>query len=201
MIANVLSYYSLIVQKIYRLALFQVLWFCFTLCGGIILGLFPSTYALLEMSRQTEDLQLKEYIQQYKKHFVYAFKKTNKAGVVYLIMLFLMGMNLFIFNELFIMQMVVLGCMFLILLMILYFLLFFNNELTVIHQWKQSLGNVFLHPKNNLLYVTILIGGYIVSQFSPGLAIFFSVSIATRLIAKISVSTHEEYGNRERILK
>src|SRR5699024_3938117 len=116
MIANVLSYYSLIVQKIYRLALFHVLWFYFSLCGGIILRLFPSTYALLEMSRQTEDLQLKEYIQQYKKHFVYAFKTTNKAGVVYLIMLFLMGMNLFIFNELFIMQMVVLGCMFLILL-------------------------------------------------------------------------------------
>src|SRR5699024_12355183 len=99
MIANVLSYYSLIVQKIYLLVLFHVLCFCFTLCGVIILGLFPFTYALLEMSRQTEDLQLKEYIQQYKKHFVYAFKKTNKAGVVYLIMLFLMGMNLFIFNE------------------------------------------------------------------------------------------------------
>src|SRR5699024_11855650 len=101
---------------------------------------------------------------------------TNKSLFVYCIILLLIVMNLFIFNDLFIMQMVVLGCMFLILLMILYFLLFFNNELTVIHQWKQSLGNVFLHPKNNLLYVTILIGGYIVSQFSPGLAIFFSVS-------------------------
>src|SRR5699024_12619166 len=123
MIANVLSYYSLIVQKIYSLSLFQVIWFVFTLCGGIILGLFPSTYAFLEMSRQTEDLQLKEYIQQYKKNFVYAFKKTNKAGVVYFIMLFLMGMNLFIFIELFIMQMVVLVCMFFIFLLILYFFL------------------------------------------------------------------------------
>src|SRR5699024_12388465 len=95
MIANVLSFYSLIVQKIYRLALFQVLWFCFILCGGIILGLFPSTYALLEMSRQTEDLQLKEYIQQYKKHFVYAFKKKNNEGGDDLIMIYLIRNKLF----------------------------------------------------------------------------------------------------------
>src|SRR5699024_3822480 len=143
MIASVLSYFSLVVHKISRLALFQVLFFCFILCGDIILGLFPSTYALLEMSRQIEDLQLKEYIQQYKKHFVYAFKKTNKAGVVYLIMLYLMGINLFIFNEFFIMQMVVLGCMFLIFLLIIFFLIFFNNELTVIHQWNNRLVMYF----------------------------------------------------------
>lgn len=182
---KLLTYYSLGIGKVYRFIVLHLLWLGFTLFGGILFGIFPATHALLKTMKEPTDLGMGEYSNIFFRTYKSSFIKINQAAIIWLVMFTLMGMNLLIFKDSnLIVYLIVMGMLLLMVLCVLYFLQYFTAEGTIINQIKRSLGYVFLHPRQNIMYMCVLFGLILAVNFSPGITMFCGSSVAAHFIVK-----------------
>lgn len=173
------------IGKVYRFLILHLLWLAFTLLGLVFFGFFPATYALFETLKEPTDLTGKEYTKYFIKVYRASFVKMNQAAIIWQVMFVLMGLNLFIFNGSNAMiQFGIIGLLLLMVLCIVYFLQYFTIEMKVMEQIKRSFGYVFLYPKKNIIFMTIIFGLILVINFSPGISLFFGSSVAAHFIVK-----------------
>lgn len=181
---TVLNYYSTIVQHIYRLALLQLYWLLFTCIGLFLFGLFPATYALLEAMKEPIDLTASEYFRKFKTDYKSVFMKINQAAILWMIMSLLMGTNLFIFKQTFVLQLLVLGLLFVILLSLVYFFRYFTLDMRIMAQVRRSFSYCFLFPKKNIIYLFIFFTVLLAIRFFPGIMFFFCASVTAQFIVR-----------------
>lgn len=182
---KVLNIYSMGIRTIHRFLILQLYWLGFTLLGLVLFGVFPATYALLKTIKKPNDLKAREYFHIFKKVYKENFFKLNQAAIVWQVMFVLMGMNLLIFHDgnIYI-YLAVLGMILMMVLCVFHFLQYFKIDRSIIEQVKRSFGYVFLHPRQNVLYMCILFGLILAINFSPGITFFFGSSVAAHFIVK-----------------
>lgn len=186
-----LSKYALALQKIYWFAYLQMLWLLFTLCGLIVFGIFPATYALLTMFKDAEELSAREAFHKYKTIFVSSFKTINKAGMIWQSMLFLVATNLLIIpNVGILVQATVIGVLGLTILGIIHFFHYFEMDKSSLFQIKRAFSFVFLQPRENVGYMLILVLLLLATQFIPGITFFYGISTCAYFVAKIGKYEH-----------
>jgi len=177
--------YVQVVQRVYRLVLLQLLWLLFTLFGGIVLGLFPATYALVEVmkNKEIEDGKMifRRFYQVYKSNWL----SLNTAGCIWVIMFILMVTNIFLFRGLLFMQCIITGILLYMLLSLIYFFLFYIPKQPIIKQIYYSFAYGFAFPKNNILIIACLVALYIGIQMVPGVMFFIGISMSFFLFEKL----------------
>lgn len=182
---TVLSYYAISLQKVYKFAYLQVLWLFFTAIGFGVFGVFPATYALLNLLNVQEDLTAKKTFRLFYKVYISSFIPINKAGLIWQVMILLMGANLLLTTSS-ILQLFVIAMLYFILLCMVYFFRYFIQDQPVVRQIKSSFHYVLLYPRKNIRYTIIFIGLFLGINFLPGLTFFFGASVSTYFIIQPS---------------
>ena len=181
-------------EWIMRLAYVNLLWFSFTLLGGIIFGIMPATITLFAITRKwemdkEEDFPIfKTFWESYRKNFM----KANLLGVflfivwgtvvLYYAYLDVLPNNLFIiFQIIFYSIVLIVGFIF-----VFIFPVFVHYNLSLKQYFINSFVIAMSFPHYTILMVFIISVSIIVFQFVPILAVFFGVSLNVFLLMKIS---------------
>lgn len=181
-----LSKYAMVLQKLYWFAYLQLLWMLFTLCGLIIFGLFPATYALLTVVRESEELSSREAFRKFKNTFVSSFKPINKIGLLWQVMVLLLASNLLILPvEYVVVRVAVVVVLGLTILGVIHFYQYYEMDKASIFQIKRAFSFVFLQPRKNVGYMLIFALLLIAIRFFPGISFFYAVSSCAYFVAKI----------------
>ena len=181
-----LSKYAMVLQKLYWFAYIQMLWLLFTLSGLVILGIFPATYALLTVVRESEELSSREVFYKFKRLFVSSFKSINKTGLLWQLMLLLLASNLLIIpaESVFVRTavVVVLG---LTILGVVHFIQYFEVDKASVFQIRRAFSFVFLQPRKNVGYMMIFVLLVVAIRFFPGISFFYVISSSAYMVAKV----------------
>lgn len=181
-----LSKYAMVLQKVYWFAYLQLLWMLFTVCGLVIFGLFPATYALLSVVREREELSSLEAFHKFKKLFVSSFKPMNKTGLLWQVMVLLLASNLLIIPvENVVVRAAVVAVLGLTILGVVHFFQYFEPDKASIFQIRRAFSFVFLQPRKNVGYMMILVLLLVAIRFFPGLSFFYAVSSCAYFVVKI----------------
>lgn len=181
-----LSKYAMVLQKLYWFAYLQLLWMLFTLCGLVIFGLFPATYALLTLVKEKEELSSREGFYRFKNIFVSSFKTINKTGLLWQVMVLLLASNLLIIPvENVVVRAAVVAVLGLTILGIVHFLQYFEMDKASIFQIRRAFSFVFLQPRKNVGYMMIFVLLLVAIRFIPGISFFYVVSSCAFFVAKI----------------
>lgn len=178
--------YALFIQKLYWFAYLQLLWLLFTTCGLIIFGIFPATYALFSVWKMQNNVSTGEVFRSFRNEYFSSFIPLNKAGLIWQAMLVIISSNLLIVDrEYSLVKLAVLGMLGLITLSIIHFFQYADLERQAILQIKRSFSLLFLHPRENVIYMMIFIGMIVTIRFLPGLSFFFGISFPVYLTVKL----------------
>src|SRR5699024_8952222 len=153
-----------ILEWITKFAYVNLLWFVFTLAGGIILGLYPATVAMFAMVRDwlrgKSDLPvLKTYCNYYKADFF----KSNLLGIFFYITL----------NEQLTWTHIPLFAFTLVVILFLFYVFpsFVHFDLKVIPLIKNAFLIMIISPSYSFLIIVSLVSVYFIMKFIP--ALFF----------------------------
>lgn len=176
---------------IMRLAYVNLLWFSFTLLGGILFGIMPATIALFAITRKwemdkEEDFPIfKTFWESYRKEFI----KANLLGVFLLIAggtvvlyyAYLDVLPFIIFQIIFYSIVLIVGFIF-----VFIFPVFVHYNVSLKQYFINSFVIALSFPHYTILMMFIISVSIIVFQFVPILAVFFGVSLNVFLLMKIS---------------
>ncbi|WP_019152699.1 YesL family protein [Robertmurraya massiliosenegalensis] len=170
-------------EWITRFAYLQLLWAVFTLAGGILFGLIPSTVAVYAIIRSwlrgNTDIPLFSSFWNYYKN---DFLKSNKLGILIYLIFLLIGLDFIYLQE--IDQSIVTWMhaplfAFMLLSMLFVFYLFpafvhfdLNNHSIV----KHAFFIMLIHPFHSLLMVLSLASLFIIIYYFPAIGLIFGVS-------------------------
>lgn len=178
-----------IAEYIMLLAYANLLWILFTLMGAIVFGAFPSTAALYTVMRKWI---MKEEDVAVWKTFWNTFRaelfKANAAGYLFLVVGFIIYIDLKFFQSQGSLIALTLSYFFVILFILylimclFFFPVFVHYELKTLQYLKQTFFIVMLRPLEAILAVAGSIAVYYVMLISPGLIPFFSMSLTAYII-------------------
>ncbi|QIZ05377.1 DUF624 domain-containing protein [Priestia megaterium] len=169
---------------IYNLAYINILWLTFTLLGGVVLGIFPSTIAMFfiikRMFLEKSDFSIiKEFTLLYKKEF----KKSNLLFFPFILLAIIVAADIrfissldFAFNSLLVQLFYVL--LFLLAMIFLYSLVVYiygargKKEI-----FKKSFSLLLNNPMTNLYILTWLLLLHFLTMKVAGLSLLFSGSV------------------------
>lgn len=180
---TMLSYYTISLQKVYKFAYLQLLWLIFTAFGFGLFGVFPATYALFNILNVEEDLTAQKTFRLFYEAYVSSFVTINKAGLIWQMMILLMGANLLLTRSS-LLQLFVIAMIYFMLLCIVHFFRYFMQDQRVVEQIKFSFHYVLLYPRENFLYTIVFLGLFLGIRFLPGIIFFFGASVAAYFIKK-----------------
>ncbi|WP_047982729.1 YesL family protein [Ornithinibacillus contaminans] len=173
-----------ILEWITKFAYVNILWLTFTLLGGVVLGVFPSTIALFAIMR--EWLRGKTDIpvfQSYWNFFKQDFVKSNVLGIFITLIMVLIGLDiLFVHSHItsdFKWVSIPLFSFMLVSLLFIFYIFpaFVHYELTTLHIIKNAFLIMLIHPINNLLILLCLVSAYSLMVLIPALFFIFGASI------------------------
>ncbi|MDL4842065.1 YesL family protein [Aquibacillus rhizosphaerae] len=188
---------------IYRLAYLNILWIGFTLLGGVVFGIFPSSVALLSVLRQfiqkKEPIIFSTFWSYYKKEF----KNSNKIGVIIGIIGFLIVFNLNFLHQNPINQaqwliypMIITGYMYL--LFICYLLAsFITFEQTLRRHIKNSILIMFFNPLPSFFMIFGFAAVYYALTWIPGIGFFFSASLLGLVILSSATLAYQKIEKKQ----
>lgn len=172
-----------ILEWITRFAYINIVWIFFTLLGGVIFGLIPSTNALFAVIRQwlkgQSDIPvLKSFWNYYKSDFL----KSNRLGIFIYLFTIIFGYNI-IFLQLNMDNLItwtyapLLAGMLLFLLILFYvFPAFVHYDVKVTKVIKNALLTMLVSPIHTLLMIICLVSFYLIVSVIPALFFIFGAS-------------------------
>lgn len=175
---------NFIAEWIMRLLYLNLLWILSTLLGLIVFGLFPATASLFTIARHwingNDEINVwKTFWESYRKYFI----KANIIGLVFLIIGWILRIDLIFFqtqsdNVLFLFLAYFSIFMFIIYMIVGLFLfpVFAHYELKVLQHFRQSFLIVFLCPMEAIMTAAGFILVYYLMYFTPALILFLGVS-------------------------
>lgn len=167
-----------ILEWITKFAYVNLLWFVFTLAGGIILGLYPATVAMFAMVRDwlrgKSDLPvLKTYWNYYKADFF----KSNLLGIFINILIALIAVDIFYItlNEQLTWTHIPLFAFTLVVILFLFYVFpsFVHFDLKVIPLIKNAFLIMIISPSYSFLIIVSLVSVYFIMKFIPALFFIF----------------------------
>ncbi|GAA0376228.1 YesL family protein [Bacillus horti] len=177
---------------VYRLSILQLLWFVFTLLGGIVLGIFPATAALFASLRKLQNGESIHLLSTFVKAYRAEFWKSQQLGYLYLCT------GLFIYIDLLLLisyqhPVAMIG----IVLFTSLFILFLSASMYVFPiyaHFRMTLGTMiklsfFLAVTQPLLTLGMALGTvliYCILWFIPGLQLFLSISVFCFVYMKLA---------------
>lgn len=172
-----------ILEWITRFAYLQLLWICFTLAGGILLGILPATIAMYAIMRcwlrgETEIAIFKSFWKYYKNDFL----KSNQLGVFLMIIFALIGIDLYYIHEtsntiLSWTSAPLFAFIILFLLFVFYlFPAFVHYDLRNFSLMKNAFLIMLIHPLHSLLMILCLASLLVIMRVLPALAFIFGAS-------------------------
>ncbi|CDQ39024.1 MULTISPECIES: DUF624 domain-containing protein [Virgibacillus] len=188
----ILEKYTNILQQLYWFAYLQLLWVIFSVCGCIIFGIFPATYALFHIWKdfQSDTSTTKALFQQFHHVYMTSFFSLNKAGMLWQAMVLLISTNLVIIHPDYVLfKWMVLGMLGFLLLSVIHFFRQVDLNGQIIGQIKKSFMLVLLYPKNNAIYMIVFLGLILSLYVLPGVTFFFGVSLSIYLIVQFDRKT------------
>lgn len=198
---------------IMRLAYVNLLWILFTLMGVVVLGGFPSTVALYTVTRKwvlkkTDISVWKTFWGTFKREF----GKANLVGYLFLIIGTILFADLKFFQShhgsgfLLIYYVFLMLFIFYSIMGMFLFPVYVHFELKTLHYLKQTFFFILSRPIEALLAAAGCFAVYLLMIKSPGLILFFSMSLtayiltwlAQRGFSKIGRLLEEREENREK---
>lgn len=197
-----------------RITQFQLLWVMFTLCGGVILGVMPSTVSLFTVIRKwlmgnTDD---QSFFTLYWITFRKEFWKANALGFVLILISFLIYLNisfmplLYGFVYWFSLVFVLLLCILFIILLLYIFPIYVHLDLKFSRYFSVSLLLGVSSPFHTLLMVIGYFGIYLLLRMIPGFIPFLSISLFGLVSMWVSMMVfkrmeHKEYREPSKVNK
>lgn len=186
-------------EWIIKFAYIHLLWICFSIIGGLILGVFPATVAMFGVIRRwlqgdTDIPVLKTFYIFYKNTFI----KSNVlgfflsiTGFAFYIYFQLIDQTSGIFIKVLFYLLLIMTFMF-IMTALYIFPIFVQNRFTVLEVFKNAFFMMIISPWSTIMIIsTIIIYSYIILHFS-GLIFIFGIS---PLVLIIMLSTNLSYLN------
>lgn len=172
---------------IYRLAIINLLWLCFTVIGLILFGFFPATVAMFTVIRKEvlkEDMPIfQTFWSTYKQEFL----KSNLLGLILVVIGYILYIDIvflkYISGAIQILYIPVLIMCIVYILMLLYiFPVYVHYHVTIAQVIKNAFLMMVLYPIITFLMIIFgLVVSYIMFKI-PSSIIFFSGSIISYII-------------------
>ncbi|KAF1303197.1 YesL family protein [Enterococcus sp. JM9B] len=164
-------------------------WSYFTLCGGIVLGIFPATATLIHIFQYLfENKEFPSYLfQWYKEDYQKNFRSVNQLGLIQLLILAVLWIDLRVVSNFLQNQVIHLGLIVLFalaLLVSLYlFPAFLRYDMCLIQYFKQAF---FLTISNFIESLAMIIGILLVTALATFLPILTLVAFIPLLVLPVS---------------
>ncbi|MEN2769015.1 YesL family protein [Ornithinibacillus xuwenensis] len=173
-----------ILDWITKFAYVNVLWIFFTLVGGILFGLFPSTTAMFAITRdwlrgKTDIPIFHSYWSYYKREFM----NSNKLGIVIALMIVLIVVDFAyiqsIMNHDFPWIAVPLFASMLLFLLFMFYLFpaFVHYDISILPLLKNAFLIMLINPIHSFFILLCLVSIYFVMRFIPALFFIFGGSV------------------------
>lgn len=177
-----------------RFAYVNLLWFVFTLAGGVVLGLFPSTTALHSVTRQwllgKSDIPV---FQTFWKYYRQEFWKSNRLGIAVIIIVAIAAIDIWYIQSNAMDQFTWISIpLFAYMLLSVFFLFFIfpvfaHYELPVLRQVKNAFLIMLISPLHIGLIVICFASLYFVVQAFPAVLFIFGASLYAFITMWISL--------------
>lgn len=173
----------IILEWITRFAFVNLLWILFTLLGGIIFGLYPSTIAMFTIIREwlkgKHDIPVfTSFWNFYKREFI----NSNKLGIMITFVMAIIGIDFSfiqsIQDESYLwLSIPLFSFMFLFLIYLFYlFPAFVHYDLKLFPLMKNAFLIMLIHPLHSLLMLVCLVSIYLMMSLAPALYFIFGAS-------------------------
>lgn len=191
-----------ILEWITKFAYVNLLWFIFTLVGGVILGFYPATIAMFSMVRDwlrgKSDLPvLKNFWSYYKLDFL----KSNLLGVFINVLLIFIAADIFYItlNEQLAWTHIPLFAFILIVVLFLLFIFpsFAHYDLKVIPLIKNTFLIMIISPVHSFLMIICLISVYFIMQAVPALFFIFGGSTYAFITTWLSLHAFDKIHKKQ----
>ncbi|WP_307323594.1 YesL family protein [Evansella vedderi] len=195
-------------EKVMLLAYLNILWVVFSLVGGVLFGIYPSTIALFSLMKTwREGNSDKVCFQEYKRIFKSQFISGNRLGVYITILLGIMMLNgiLLYFNQstakplLFVLFIISFVLTVVLMLYVFPVYVYFRTVPTNTLVYALIIG--MAHPLRTLYLSIISFLILVVVYSTAGLPIFFGVSVVAFIAMKSILPTlvkMEETGSLDK---
>lgn len=192
-------------EKVMRIAQFQLLWVLFTLCGGVILGIMPSTVSLFTVIRKwlmgnTED---QSFFKLYWTTFRKEFWKANFLGVVLTLVSLLIYLNIsfmpfipgiaYWFSLVFVLM---LSILFFILLLYI-FPIYVHLDLKFSRYFSVALLLGISSPFHTLSIAAGYFSTYLLLKMIPGFIPFLSIGLFSLVSMWVSLRVFKRMEQKE----
>lgn|SRR5699024_1426680 len=191
-----------ILEWITKFAYVNLLWFIFTLVGGIILGFYPATIAMFSIVRDwlrgKSDLPvLKNFWNYYKLDFL----KSNLLGVFINVLLIFIAADIFYItlNEQLAWTHIPLFAFILIVVLFLLFIFpsFAHYDLKVIPLIKNTFLIMIISPIHSFLMIICLVSVYFIMQSVPALFFIFGGSTYAFITTWLSLHAFDKIHKKQ----
>ena len=197
------AFYSFF-EWVTKLALLNLFWLLFSLVGGILLGVFPSTLAMFAVIRQwlQGDTQLsirKSFWRYYKADFW----KGNGLGACLSILIGLTSLDLFYIKQMHPAHWTYIPLFAFILLIGLLFLYIFPTfvhfEINLSTVFKNSFLIMLLSPLTTIMMVICLTSFYFIMKLLPALAFIFGGSATAFILMWLSLHAFSKVTRKKSV--
>lgn len=183
-----------ILEWITRFAYLQLIWILFTLVGGILFGIFPSTISMYAIIRRwlrgdTEFAIFQCFWKFYKNDFL----KSNRLGIFLLLAGSIIGLDLYYIQQtsnsfLSWTSAPLFAFMILFLLFVFYvFPAFVHYELSVFLVMKNAFLIMLIHPLHSIFMLLCLASLAVIMYIIPALAFIFGASTVSFITMWLSL--------------
>jgi len=196
-------------HRVIRVVYINLLWFTFTLLGLILFGFFPATFAMFAVVRSEtiSERQDKSIFKLYWKAYVEYFVKINIIGWLYVLILFVLLLEIdFIseYNNNFLnVFLVPLLTLIVILCCTLLFIFPFHVHYRggILDSFKVSFLTMLLNPilTFSMLFAILIV--FLINLYIPISAVFFSGSVYAFIIMNVSLIGFKKIERRNGIQK
>jgi uncharacterized membrane protein YesL len=190
---------------LFKIMMLNLIWIGFTLLGGIIFGLFPSTISLFSVIRKwlrgETDINIFRYFTEtYKDCFV----RSNMVGFVLLAIGVFLSLDLYVSQKYisnFFVHLVLLLFSFLYLLTLLFFFpTFVHYDLKPLSYLKQSFLIGFIRPIQGLFVVAAFLTTATILFIAPVLILFFAGPMLAFPVMWVGNKVFRSFENTEQIM-
>lgn len=167
-------------DTVYLLAYLNILWFIFTLLGLVILGIAPSTVAMISILKERLDKnEATKIFSTFFHNYKLAFKKSNQIGIIILVSLLLLSCDIMIVSKLDgMIQYVILTSVIVLFTLISFMLVYIFplivwTEMTIVKYLQTALLLAIGFPRQSILALSSCCTILTVSLLIPAIGIFF----------------------------
>lgn len=195
------AFYSFF-EWVTKLALLNLLWILFSLIGGVMFGIFPSTLAMFAVIRKWLQGDTQVSIRKSFWHYYKAdFWKGNVLGAILYFLIAIICLDLFYIKQMHPAQWTYIPLFAFILLIGLLFLYIFPTyvhfETKLSTVFKNTLLIMLINPLTTLVMVICITSFYLIIKFVPALAFIFGGSATAFILMWLSLHAFSKLNSKK----